>query len=97
MTFSHVIYLEFCLASSLLHMGDWSFHNLDAYAVLYCVGTVDPPICQTARIFLSHISLESYQCDLRLIKQWGGPYAHNLILKIFTFERRNGECINMTT
>ena len=51
---------------------------------------MDPPICWTARIFLSHISLKSYQCDLILIKQCRGPYAVNLILKAFTFDRRSG-------
>ena len=30
---------------ALLHVGDW-IHNLDAYALLYCVGTVD----QSARL-----------------------------------------------
>ena len=52
------------MTNSLLHMGDWSIQNMDAYALLDYVGTVDPLICQTAWIFLSHISLKSYHLEL---------------------------------
>ena len=58
------------MTNSLLHVGDWSLHKMDACALLVCVGTVDPPISQTTS-FLSYISLESYHLDLILIKQPG--------------------------
>ena len=54
-------------------MVDWSVHNMGAYALLYCVGTMDPPICQTLRILLSHISLESYP------RNWIIPFRSHVI------------------
>ena len=36
------------------------FHNIDWYALLYSIGTLDPPIFQTTRISLCHMCSESY-------------------------------------
>ena len=41
-----------------INVSTTSFHIIDWYALLYSVGTLDWPICQTARISLCHMCSE---------------------------------------
>ena len=65
------------MTDSLLDMDEWSVHNMDAYALPYSVGTMDPPICPACQLFFyltfpwnDTLGIESYHLEVMSVNAY---------------------------